>query len=86
MADIFQISWIDPDHDIRRYPAVLDGIRERLHAPSAEYVVLDTDEQIQELYRRMAEHVPSGKEPYISRIYAGTGSAREIWKAMITPV
>jgi hypothetical protein len=86
MAVILQMSWVDPDHDIRRYPAVFDEINERLHAPSAEYVFLDKSEQVQELHQRVAKHVPAGKEPYIGAIYAGAGTAREVWTAMITPV
>jgi hypothetical protein len=86
MAVILQMSWVDPDHDIRRYPIVLEGINERLHAPSVEYVFLDTAEQIQELHQQIATHVPAGEEPYIGTIYSGAGSAREIWTAMITSV
>jgi len=84
MAVILQMSWVDPNHDIRRYPAVLGGINERLQAPSAEYIFLDTSEQVQELHQRVAKHVPAGEEPYIGTIYAGTGTAREVWMAMIT--
>jgi hypothetical protein len=80
------LSWCDPDNDIKRYPVVLDGINERIHAPSVEYVFLDTREQIQELHQRIATHVPAGEKPFIATIFAGAGSAREIWTAMITPV
>lgn len=86
MAVILQMSWCDPDHDIRRYPVVFDGINERLYAPSVEYVFLDTKEQIQELHQRIATHVPAGEKPYIGTIYAGAGSARELWTAMIAHV
>jgi hypothetical protein len=86
MAVILQMSWGDPKHDIRRYPAVLDGIIERLQTPSAEYIFLDSEEQIQEVHQRIATHVPAGEGPYIGAIYAGAGTAREVWTAMITPV
>ena len=86
MAVILQMSWCDPNHDIRRYPVVLEGIGERLDAPSAEYIFLDTQEQIQEVHQRIATHVPAGEEPYVGTMYAGAGTAREIWTAMITPV
>jgi hypothetical protein len=86
MAVILQMSWCDRNHDIRRYPVVLDGISERIHAPSAEYAFLDTQEKIQEVRQRIATHVPEGEEPYVGTIYAGVGTAREVWTAMITPV
>ena len=35
MAFVLQISWIDPDRDVRKYPVVLEGIIERVHAPCA---------------------------------------------------
>jgi hypothetical protein len=86
MAVILQMSWVDPTHDIRRYPAVLDGIIERLQTSSAEYIFLDSQKQIQEVHQRIATHVPAGEEPYVGTIYAGAGSAREIWTAMMTAV
>jgi hypothetical protein len=86
MAVILQMSWVDPKHDIRRYPVVLAGIHERLHTPSAEYAILDTPQQILELRRRITAHVPAGEEPYVCCIPAGSGTAREVWTAMITPV
>ncbi len=85
MAFIVQLCWYDSDRDIRRYPAVLEGILERLQAPLAEYVFLDTTEQAQKLLERIAKHIPAGNEPYMSTIFAGSGSAKDIWTAMITP-
>jgi hypothetical protein len=85
MAFIVQMCWYDSDRDIRRYPAVLEGILERLQAPLAEYVFLDTTEQAQKLLERIAKHIPAGHEPYVSTIFAGPGGARKLWTAMITP-
>jgi hypothetical protein len=85
MAFIVQMCWYDSDHDIRRYPAVLEGILERFQAPLAEYVFLDTTEQAQKLLERIAKHIPAGHEPYVSTIFAGPGNARKLWTAMITP-
>jgi hypothetical protein len=85
MAVILQVCWCDSDHNIRNYPAVLEGILERLSAPSAEFVFFDTLEQVQILKERIAKHIPAGNEPRLFPIFAGERSARDTWTAMITP-
>ncbi len=84
MAVILQMCWFDSGRDVRKYPAVLQGISERLHGPCVEYVFLDTSEQVQELRERISKHIPAGHEPHVSTLPAGRITARDAWTAMIS--
>ena len=82
---ILQVSWCDSVRDIRQnYAAAFDGIAERLSAPMAEYVFLDSMEQAEELKARIVEHVPRGCQPYIQAFFSCQGTAREHWSAIVT--
>jgi hypothetical protein len=81
---ILQISWCDPERDIRcNFAGAFDGIIERFSAPMAEYVFVDSMEDAQALKQRLMENVPAGREPYMQALMSCAGTAREHYSAIL---
>lgn len=73
--------------DETRYPNVLKGIIERIHAPALQYVFVDTIEQARELKRRIAEDIAAQEEqPSVFAIPVGPISASEAFTALVTGI
>ena len=82
---IVQVSWCDPERDIRRnYPGAFQGIAERFSAPMAEYVFLDSIEHAVELRTRIMKNVPAGCEPYVQALLSCAGTVKDHWSAITT--
>ena len=80
---IVQVSWCNLKQDIRRnYPGAFEGIAERLSAPMAEYVFLDSIEHAVELRRRIMKNVPAGCEPYVQALLSCPGTVKDHWSAI----
>lgn len=82
MAIILQMGLFDET----RYPGVLKGIPERIHAPALQYVIVDTIEQAQELKRRIEEDIAREEQPLVFAIPAGPISASEAFTALVTGI
>jgi hypothetical protein len=50
----------------------------------AEYLFLDSIEQVLELKMRIMKHVPTGREPYIQALLSCSGTAEDHWSAIMT--
>jgi|HubBroStandDraft_2_1064218.scaffolds.fasta_scaffold1254022_1 hypothetical protein len=82
MAIILQMGLFDET----RYPNVLKGIIERIHAPALQYVFVDTIEQARELKRRIAEDIAQEEQPSVFAIPVGPISASEAFTALVTGI
>jgi hypothetical protein len=82
MAMILQMERFDET----RYPNVLKGIAERIHARALPFVFVDTIEQARELKQRIAEDIPEEKQPSIFAIPVGPISASDAFTALVTGI
>jgi len=82
MAIILQMGLFDET----RYPNVLKGLIERIHAPALQYVFVDTIDQAQELKRRIAENIAQEEQPSVFAIPVGPISASEAFTALVTGI
>lgn len=72
--------------DETRYPSVLKGIAEKIHAPALQYIFVDTIEQARELKRGIAEAIPQEEQPSVFAIPAGPISASDAFTALVTGI
>lgn len=80
MAIMLQVG----SFDHVRYPAVLEGMSERLHCPAVTFVFVDGEEQLCELKQRIEAHIPTEDRPEGFQILVAPITAKQAFTALIT--